>query len=190
MAAVNCWVYSAEKRSDWFRIRILYRLSFPRSERKPFRIIRSMWKQGKTDVLCVYSGDKFDGFATTINGSEGTLLDYLAVWKKIRDRGIGSALLQHLIREYGGKGLFVEIENAFENCSNREERMRRRNFYIKNGMEPMDVYACVFGVNMELLGFGMNISFDAYREFYRTNYSDYAAKHILPAEMPNEHNSL
>ena len=94
-------------------------------------------------------------------------------------------MLKHMLALYGSKGLFVEIENPFEKCDNRDERLRRRNFYIQNGMQPLNVFACVFGVNMELLGCGVDITFDRYREFYRSNYSDFAAKHILPVESSN-----
>ena len=149
-------------------------------------MIRRMYRKNKTDVLCIYSGGKFSGFAATINGDNGVLLDYLAVKKQHRGRGTGSAMMNHLITVYGERGLFVEIENAFERDSERSERMRRRNFYLKNGMQPMNVFAYVFGVNMELLGCGIRLTFEAYREFYRSNYSDFAAKHILPAEVPPE----
>ncbi len=175
-------VYPVKKTADWLRIRILYRFSFPRSERKPFRIIRRMHEQGKTDILCISHEGRFCGFASTINGSDGTLLDYLAVRRKLRGRGAGSAMMKHMLAEYGKTGLIVEIENAFEKCANRDERIRRRNFYIRNGMQPLDVFASVFGVNMEILGCGVDITFDRYREFYRSNYSDYAANHILPAD--------
>ena len=185
MDAAGFQVYPVKNFADWLRIRILYRFSFPRSERKPFSIICRMHKQGKTDILCIAHEGRFCGFASTINGNEGTLLDYLAVRRKLRGKGAGSALLAHMLARYENTGLFVEIENAFVECANSDERIRRRNFYIRNGMQPLNVFAEVFGVNMEILGCGINISFEQYREFYRTNYSDFAAKHILPVKQPN-----
>jgi len=169
---------------DWIRIRLLYRFSFPASERKPFRIIRRMYADGKADVICAYESGAFVGFYSTINGERLVLLDYLAVRKKKRSCGAGSHMLSHFQNAYEGCGVFVEIENAFENCKNREERLRRRNFYIKNGMKPMNVLACVFGVNMELLGTGAQIDFETYRSFYRDNYSEFAAKNIVEAAVP------
>lgn len=169
----------AESAADWLRIRLLYRFSFPLSERKPFGVIRKMHARGRTDVICAYINGRFGGFYTTINGSELVLLDYLAVVRKKRGRGLGSRLLTHFRQAYAGRGVFVEIENAFEACKNVDERLRRRNFYIKNGMQPLNVLACVFGVNMELLGSGARIDFDTYRAFYRDNYSEFAAKNII-----------
>ena len=166
---------------EWISVRLLYRISFPRSERKPFRIIRRMHRRGKTDVLCAFTDGRFAGFAATINGNDKVLLDYLAVRKKYRNRGVGSAVLACLFSACNGKGVFVEIENAFIPCENRDERLRRRNFYIRSGMEPTGAFASVFGVNMELLGHRTQLDFEAYRTFYRDNYSEFAAKHILPA---------
>jgi len=182
MADMNIEVRPVKGLMEWLRIRILYRFSFPLSERKPFAIIRRMYRKGKTDVLCAFAGGRFAGFAATINGRDKTLLDYLAVRHRFRNAGIGSAMLAHMFRLYEATGLFVEIENAFEACSNPDERKRRRNFYIKNGMEALNVFACVFGVNMELLGFRTKLDFQSYRAFYGENYSQYAADHILPCE--------
>ena len=171
---------------QWLRIYCLYRLAFPRYERKPFSIICSMWKKGKTDVWYFESGGRFAGFATTINDSELILLDYLAVSKHMRGQGIGSRILSGLKEAYAGKGLFVEIESAYEAVPNREERVRRKAFYLKNGMHPSRVMASVFDVNMELLCWNCCVDFPAYHAFYRDNYSQWAAKHIVEADYPGE----
>ena len=170
---------------EWFRIYCLYRRSFPRSERKPFRIIVSMWKKGKTDVWYLAEGRRFAGFATTINGEARILLDYLAVREKMRGRGAGSRMLEELKKQYAGKGIFVEIESAFENGKDQLERVRRRKFYLKNGMESARVMASVFGVKMELLCWNCRVNFAEYRAFYRDNYSPWAAEHIVEADYPH-----
>jgi hypothetical protein len=46
----------------------------------------------------------------------------------------------------------------------------------------MEVFAWVFGVKMELMGFGCRLSYEQYHAFYRDNYSRWAAEHIKPAE--------
>lgn len=171
---------------QWIRIYCLYRRAFPRYERKPFSIIRSMWKKGKTDVWYFENSGRFAGFAATINDSELILLDYLAVSKNMRGQGIGSRILSVLKEFYGGKGLFVEIESAYEAVPNREERLRRKAFYLKNGMQPSCVMASVFDVNMELLCWNCSVDFSTYHAFYRDNYSQWAAQHIIEADYPRE----
>ena len=50
----------------------------------------------------------------------------------------------------------------------------------------MKVMVYLFGVKMELLGTGAPMTFEEYRNFYRDNYSQWAADHISPAEYPKE----
>ena len=163
---------------DWLRLRILYRKAFPRYERKPFRIIRNMHKEGRTDVWLAEMDGRFAGLATTINGGDTILLDYFAVEKKLRSRGVGSAFLQALLEKYADHGLFVEIEAADQDDPTGEKH-RRKAFYLRNGLSDMHVVAILFGVRMELLGRGCSLDFDGYRDFYRTYYNAWAAEHVV-----------
>lgn len=170
--------------TQWLRIYQLYHSAFPRCERKPFSMIRSMWRRGRTDVWFCKRNGRFAGFATTINGDGLVLLDYLAVTPGLRGQGNGTYILAGLKTAYADRGLFVEIESPFEDVPDRELRMRRRRFYERSGFAAMGVMADVFGVRMELLGVGCCMDFDAYRAFYRAHYSDYAAQNIVYAPYP------
>lgn len=168
--------------SQWAHIYHLYRKAFPLSERKPFSIIRKMYRKGKTDIWYFRSDGKFAGLVITINGDDHILLDYLAVAEDRRGKGIGSQILQQMRSHYAGKGVFLEIESVYEAAENQAERQRRKQFYIRSGMKSMGVFAVVFGVKMELLGFDCKLSFEEYRAFYRDNYNLWAADHIKKAE--------
>lgn len=165
---------------DWLRIRILYRRAFPRYERKPFAVIRRMNKEGRTDVWLAEWDGRFAGLAATINGHV-ILLDYFAVAKRLRGQGVGSAFLRALLNQYAGRGLFVEIEAADRDDPDGS-KLRRKQFYLRNGLEDMHVAAVLFGVRMELLGRGCDLDFDGYREFYRIHYTPWAAEHVVRAE--------
>ena len=49
-------------------------------------------------------------------------------------------------------------------------------------MTPMNVFVELFGVDMELLGFDCQLSFEEYHDFYRDNYNAWAAEHVKKAE--------
>lgn len=170
----------ATKFSQWMRIRKLYRKSFPVNERKPLSIIRRMQKNGKTDVWYIEKDGTFAGFATTINGNDRILIDYLAVDPKKRGKGIGSGVLKLLLSQYDGLGIFLEIERVCTDAPNSSQRARRKSFYLSCGMKELHVSAKVFGVEMELLGWNCTMDFDEYKSFYRDNYSEFAANHIEP----------
>lgn len=166
---------------DWLRIRLLYRQAFPRCERKPFSIIRRMYREGRTDVWLAEQEGRFLGLAATINGEQDVLLDYFAVCPKQRGRGAGSAFLQSLLHSYEGRGLFVEIE-ASDRDDPAGEKLRRKQFYLRNGLQEMRVTVLLFGVRMELLGRDCTMDFDEYRHFYRTYYNEWAAQHVVRPE--------
>lgn len=161
---------------------LLYRSAFPPSERKPFGIILRMAKEGRTDLWVIRRNGKIAGMAATVNGPEVVLLDYFAVKKSLRGKGIGSAALRELEQKYADRGLFVEIESTQENAPNQQERESRKRFYEGCGMVPMGLEVMLFGIRMELLGIRCKLSFDEYRDFYVEYYTPRAAKHIHPVE--------
>lgn len=181
---------------EWKNLLRLYRRAFPRSERKSPLILLTTWRSRKADIWYAEEtflrGTKihkrFLGFAATLNGENAILLDYLAIRKGKRGKGAGSLFLKFLMDSYPEKGFFVEIESVYDgDNTNLTERMKRRDFYIKNGLTALRVVADVFGVQMELLGKNMTIDFKGYNDFYRYNYSAYAANHVTEIPSPEKY---
>lgn len=170
----------------WLQLYRLYLSAFPASERKPFSIIAKMYREGRTDVWRICLQDRMVGMATTIQGGGLVLLDYFAVDGRFRGQGIGSRALQMLLQRYAHAGLFVEIESTLESGPDLAQRLRRKQFYLRGGMLPLDVEAEVFGVNMELLGSRCKLNFEDYRGFYREHYNPWAAEHILEVTYHGE----
>lgn len=166
---------------QWAQVYKLYQKAFPASEKKPFSIILKKHKEGKTHIWRFTRNGKFAGLIITINGDEHILLDYLAVEERRRGTGIGTEILSLMRSHYAGKGVFLEIESVYEDCDNKAERLRRKHFYEKCGMESMEVFVWLFGVKMELMGFGCRLSYEQYQGFYRDNYGPWAADHIKVA---------
>jgi len=175
---------------QWIRFCLLYHRAFPRSEKKPVSMIRRMQKKGTTDVWYLEQNGRFVGLAATINSPRIVLVDYLAIHDKSRDHGNGSQALKKLREQYTGRGVFVEIECLYEDADNYEERCRRKQFYLRNGMTEMHTTARLFGVDMELLGYDCQLNYEEYREFYRIHYGEWAASHITPVEQLPLDNSL
>ncbi|MBP3401704.1 MAG: GNAT family N-acetyltransferase [Clostridia bacterium] len=168
---------------DYFRILRLYRKAFPISERKPFSAILKMKKAGKADIWYFEDERGFLGFSSTINGEREILIDYFAVSDKRRGQGHGTRMLTALLNHYEPLGVFLEIEIPYESAENYTERVRRKNFYIAAGMTPMNTYAKLFGVDMELMGKRCALDYDEYREFYLKNYGRFAYDHIEKVEL-------
>ena len=175
-----------ENLSHWLQLYVLYRRSFPRAERKPFLTILKKYRAGMTDIWCILENDRFLGFAATMNSPEMVMLDYLAILKQHRGHGIGSVALTALMNRYASRAFLLEIESPYEPGSDQLLRQKRKQFYVSCGMEPLHIMAEVFGVKMELLGKNCHINFQQYRNFYHDFYKPWAARHILPADYPEQ----
>lgn len=71
-------------------------------------------------------------------------------------------------------GLGAVPTEAGPAVGNGRERLRRKAFYLRNGMAPMGFLVDLFGVEMEVLTFGSQITFEQYRGIYAE---------VLPEEM-------
>ncbi len=167
---------------DWVRLYMLYVQAFPVSERKPWSMIRKMYRKGKTDIWCLLSGGKFVGLVITVNGPDVILLDYFAICKSCRGQGVGTVALKAIREKYRDKGLFLEIESTLEPNPDLSVRLRRKKFYLSCGLQEMHTTAFLFGVKMELLGTGCHLDFAQYKAFCRDNYNSWVADHITPAD--------
>ena len=171
---------------DWHKIKKLYMKAFPVSERKPFGLIKQKAKGSESDVFMLCEGGEFLGLAITMCAEDLVLLDYFAVHEKRRGSGCGSKALGLLRERYAGKRLFLEIESVYEKLDSLEEmktRKRRKHFYLQNGLTEIGVWARLFGVNMELLGFDCKVTFEEYRGLYRKIYGTWAEKNVIELDM-------
>lgn len=171
---------------SWLQLYALYRASFPRAERKPFPTILKKYREGSTDIWCIRRDGRFLGFASTMNSPDLIMLDYLVICKAYRRQGIGTVALKKILKRYAGKGFLLEIESPYEPGPDQNLRRQRKQFYVNCGLEPLQIMAEVFGIKMELLGKNCTIDFAGYRNFYRDFYKPWAARHILPAEYPEQ----
>lgn len=163
---------------QWIHIFILYHKSFPQCEKKPFLRILSTYRKGKADVWYLSYKGYFAGLAITINSKDTILLDYYAISPRMRGHGIGSRVLRSMQKHYAPKGLLIEIESCTPDAPNLKERTRRKEFYLRNRMVPLNIDVLLFGVEMELLGYNCRMDFSKYRGIYANNYGELLAKNV------------
>lgn len=160
-------------------IKRLYKDAFPREERIPFFIMRLMAKKGEARFLAVESnGGRFVGFAVAMRRGDIVMLSYFAIHPKLRNRGIGSKALKALMKHYSDCRFILEIEDAEEPCADRETRLRRRAFYLANGMKSAGFTAHVFETDLEVLTAGKPVTFEEYKDLYRVRRGSRVAINI------------
>lgn len=155
-----------------------YLESFPKSERKPFGLMKLKAKQGVMELLAVFEKRRPVGLAITVLYRDMVLLDYFAIHRAYRGQNRGSAALALLKERYAGKRLILEIELPDEKAANREERVRRKQFYLKNGMVETGLKVCVFRVPMEVLTDGRPVTYEEYHGIYRETIGTVFARRV------------
>lgn len=174
----------AVKRAHWKAIYALYERAFPACEKKPFWLIRLKNWQGRADVWYIEDDGQFIGLGITMSAPGLMLLDYFAIDEKLRGMGYGSKALKALQEQYADRHFFLEIESVYEACDNVEQRIQRKNFYLKNGMTEMKMMANLFGTNLEVLGHGCKLDFQTYRSVYEYTYGKRVAKNVREVPYP------
>ena len=169
---------------EWARLWRLYLQAFPAAERKSLRRILQQRRLGREQVFVIRRDGKFAGLLMTMESPALVQLDYLAVAEKERNSGLGMEALMLFRERLAGRPLLVEIESPFEPGEDQPLRQRRRNFYLRAGMEPLHILAAVYGVQMELLGWDCKITYDDYVAFYRDYYRPQAAERIRQLPYP------
>jgi len=151
------------------KIEALYQTAFPPSEKKPFSLMLGKREQGWMEILAIESDqDDFLGLAITMICQDIVLLDYFAIADEMRGSGIGSQTLQLLKNRYKNKRLLLEIESTATESPDHEVRLRRKNFYTRNGLCAMPYMVELFGVEMEIMTFPGPVSFEEYHAIFET----------------------
>lgn len=160
-------------------IKNLYLRAFPAAERKPFFIIRKKQAEGSMEILSIENDDgDFIGLAITILYNNIVLLDYFAIDDNRRNSGAGSAALHLLFERYSGKRFLLEIEAPDIPSENTHERIRRKAFYLRNGMTVMPFRVNLFGIEMEILTNGLQVSFEEYHSIFTHLFTPWMASKI------------
>ena len=160
----------------------LYEEAFPADEKKPLPLMLQKEREGSMEFLTVETEDgEFLGLVIMIIHKSIALLDYFAIAPDARGNGIGTKVLADLKARYAGKRLLLEIEDPEEPADNTPERLRRKGFYLRNGMEIMDYKVWLFGVKMLVLTAGGAVTFEEYHEIFDAVFSPAAGKKVTLA---------
>ena len=155
------------EKKDEKRLKKIYLEAFPKKERKPFWLMRLKAKKGVMELLAIQEGRQTVGLAFTVLCEDMVLLDYFAIDRACRGQHLGSKALWLIQRRYQKQRFFLEIEQIDEDAPNNAERIRRKHFYLTNGMQETGIKASVFQVPMEILTDGKPLTYEEYDRVYQ-----------------------
>ncbi|HEX9074791.1 MAG TPA: GNAT family N-acetyltransferase [Anaerolineae bacterium] len=135
------------------QFRSIYMESFPASERDDFDELVQQILQGKRWLFTVKKGESVLGIAVLLPAITPRvhLLEYLAILRESRSRGLGSGLLNEISNHlrFSASGILLEVE-APEVGAGEEIRFRRRRieFYLRNGAHVVECAPCYRAPNL------------------------------------------
>ena len=138
--------------TDYGKIRKLYNSAFPDDERAPIWILASKAGRENVDFWGLYADGEWFGLAYVVTEGSICYLFYFAVAENMRKKGLGSKSLQALKKHYADYRFFLALEQLDESAENYEERLKRRNFYLRNGLKPLDLTIREASVIYDVMG--------------------------------------
>lgn len=132
---------------------------FPKDELKSLNHISRLTDEKKYTNKCLFSEENelmaYAFFGYPKENSLCPLLDFFAVNSKYRNQGIGSKFLNMLKSESSifKNGILAEIEdpNSAKNEEEKEIRLKRAEFYKKNGFITTNIKSTCFGVSFLII---------------------------------------
>lgn len=144
------------------KLKKLYIDAFPAEERAPFFLIMSKAKKGRAEMLTAHDGNEFVGFAYMVCYKDLAYLFYLAVDKDKRGMGYGRKIVEAVKSRYRGRRIFLAREQIDKSAENYEQRVSRRNFYIRCGFKDLPCHIKEASVIYDVMGIGGKVSADEY----------------------------
>lgn len=124
--------------------------AFPENERIDIDDMFSFPEKSGREVIGIYTDNEFSGFIITIKFMKCVYICYFAVCPEKRSHGIGGKALKILKEYYPECQIVVDFEALDENSANNQQRIRRRNFYYRNGFFETGYYQYYMQTEFEI----------------------------------------
>ena len=128
-----------------------YKKLFPPRERKPYIVIKRLYKRGILKLYKIIDENQFVGFLITssIRNNGCLKLDYFAILPQYQSKGYGGQVikkLKEISKDY--YGIFIEVEKIGLGRDEEENKIREKRikFYERNGFKKLNFEMEVFNV--------------------------------------------
>ena len=147
----------------------LYNVAFPKEERVPIWILKLLERENKAKFYGIYDNKKFVGLIYNVYYKDIVFIFYLAIDNKLRGQGYGSKVLESIKQKYSKYRIILCIEEIDKNSNNYNQRIKRKEFYIKNGFKEANYTIKERNIIYEMLYYNKKVSLQEYKELIK-NY--------------------
>lgn len=147
----------------------LYNVAFPKEERVPIWILKLLARENKAKFYGIYDNKKFVGLIYNVYYKDIIFIFYFAIDKELRGQGYGSKVLEFIKQKYNKYRIILCIEEIDKNSNNYNQRIKRKEFYIKNGFKEANYTIKERNIIYEMLYYNKKVSLQEYKELIK-NY--------------------
>ena len=160
-------IHSIKDRLVRRKIKALYTSAFPKYERLPFWVLMALEQFKRANFAAFFDGDVFCGFTYSVTVKGSHFIMFFAVEECLRLKGYGSAILSKIKSIYSNSDVVLNVEIPDENASNFGERVKRIEFYKKNGFYDTGYNVREVGGEFRVLATDGKFDFNAYKNVFR-----------------------
>lgn len=146
------------QKEDFKDFKRLYMTAFPREERHPYFYLHRSLKRKKGELLIAKEKGLFVGFAYLLCYQDLVYLFFFAVDEQIRGQGYGSEILRLIKEQKKGMRIFLAREPLDHCADNALQRIKRWEFYKKNGFEDLPMHIIENNYVFDTMSIGGTVS--------------------------------
>lgn len=152
----------------WTQINILAKEAFPIEEYLAPEKLVKMAESDDFDFLALTENEMFVGFMVVQTYKSLAYLFFLAIDSNSRSKGYGSKAIETLKEIYSDKKQVVDFEMIDETSNNNRQRIKRKEFYLRNGYKETGLFLSYFGVDYEVMCMDEDFSVNDFKELMKT----------------------
>ena len=153
------------------KIRRINEEAFPPSEFMPVEMMFDLTEELGGSVWGLYTEQELAGFAMTVRNDKCEYFFFLAIDRKLRNRGLGAEAVQAFFREFSGRQVILDFEEMDPEAENYPMRLRRKNFYLRCGFHETGRFTMFRGNRFEVVCNGGELEPD--RRAQRSGKTEY-----------------
>ena len=160
-------------------VKRLFLSAFPSDERPPVWLFFKSFENPNNRLYAFYEEKTFVGFVSLILYKDICYLFFLAVSPELRNKGYGSQILSEMKKLYKDRVLLLCFEEVDKKYKDYENRLKRAEFYAKNGFKDNNLKTNEFGVVFQTAYIGNHkVSFEDYQNIFASGFGEFAMKHL------------
>lgn len=152
----------------WKEINALAKEAFPIEEYLAPETLVEMAEAEQFDFLALTEQEAFIGFMVVQTYKNLSYLFFLAIMPEFRSKGYGSRAIAALKELYADKKQVVDFEMIDETSNNNAQRIKRKEFYLRNGYRETGLFLSYLGVSYEVMCMDSAFDVGEFQELMQT----------------------